>query len=78
MTEETARSFRLSEVAAGLLLWGLLVLCAWLYWPGLGGPAMLDDGVNLRVIYSLQESPEYLRDVVLGNSSGPLEDRCRC
>lgn len=72
MTEETARSFRLSEVAAGLLLWGLLVLCAWLYWPGLGGPAMLDDGVNLRVIYSLQESPEYLRDVVLGNSSGPL------
>ncbi|MCG3171085.1 MAG: hypothetical protein CALGDGBN_02659 [Pseudomonadales bacterium] len=61
-----------SELLTGCLLWLMLAVCAWLYWPGLDGPPLLDDGVNLRVIYSIDERPEYLADVVFGNKSGPL------
>ncbi len=61
-----------TDLPSGLMLWGVLCVCAWIYWPGLDGPPLLDDGANLRVIYSLEESPAYLADIVLGNKSGPL------
>jgi hypothetical protein len=56
-----------------LLVWGLaLLLCGWVYSPGLDGPAFLDDAVNLRVLDKLDERPELIFDVVKGNASGPL------
>ena len=60
------------EWLAGLLLWVALLCTAWIYWPGLNGPSLLDDGANLRGLQSLQESSSYTEDVVRGNSSGPL------
>lgn len=59
-------------VAVGVLWWGLLGVCAWLYWPGLVGPFLLDDGANLRHLESLDTSAHYLGDVVQGNIAGPL------
>jgi hypothetical protein len=57
----------------GLLAWcALLLLCTWIYWPGLAGPTVLDDAVNLRVLERLQDNPEFLTDVVSGNRSGPF------
>jgi hypothetical protein len=54
-------------------LWGLLLgLCLWIYWPGLSGPSLLDDGANLVTLEQLDESPFLLQSVVLGNTSGPL------
>lgn len=61
-----------AQLLSGVLLWLSLAVCAWVYWPGLDGPALLDDGANLRVVYSLDESPEYLSDIVFGNRAGPL------
>lgn len=49
-----------------------LLAVAWLYWPGLHGPQLLDDGSNLRALSVLEESDSYWVDVVLGNSSGLL------
>lgn len=52
----------------------LLGLTAWLYWPGLSGPLLLDDLVNLQAlgqgggVHNL----ESLQRFVLGNGSGPL------
>jgi hypothetical protein len=55
------------------LLWLLaLALCAWIYWPGLSGPPLLDDETNLRPLQLLNEQPELIADVVAGNLSGPL------
>ena len=59
-------------VDVGLALWLLLTVCVWIYWPGLDGPPLLDDGANLREIYSLDESRDYLFDLVFGNRAGPL------
>lgn len=57
------------------LLLGVLVFAGWLYWPGLSGPWLLDDEMNLG---RLQAAPagslgaaEY-RDIIFGNQSGPL------
>lgn len=61
-----------AELLAGLLLWTALLGAAWVYWPGLDGPSLLDDGVNLRGLESLQESSDYIIDVIRGNASGPL------
>lgn len=60
------------QLVAGAGWWCLLVVCAWLYWPGLQGPFILDDGVNLRHLGSLDDSSAYLGDIVSGNTSGPL------
>lgn len=49
-----------------------MTFCAWLYWPGIHGPFMLDDNVNLRHLESLDTSAQYLGDIVKGNVSGPL------
>ncbi|MEM1114305.1 MAG: hypothetical protein AAGI11_20495 [Pseudomonadota bacterium] len=54
------------------LAWCLLLgVVAWVYWPGLDGPPILDDASNLRVLSKIDEDPSYARDVVLGNNSGP-------
>lgn len=54
-------------------VWGLvLALCLWIYWPGLAGPSLLDDGLNLTALETLEDSPFLLESVVLGNNSGPL------
>jgi hypothetical protein len=63
------------RVAAALpaLLFALLaVACLWLYWPGTSGPSVLDDGSNLRALDNLEESRDFLSDVVRSNDSGPL------
>ena len=38
----------------GVLLWGLLILTAAIYWPGLGGPLLLDDYANLEPLVRMQ------------------------
>ena len=63
---------RQRQLAGGIVWWGLLALCAWLYWPGLHGPFLLDDAVNLRHLESLDTSAGYLGDIIAGNISGPL------
>jgi len=50
----------------------LVALTGWLYWPGLQGPSLLDDGVNLGSLESLDDNPHYWWDVVRGNGSGLL------
>ena len=48
----------------------LLVVTAWAYWPGLYGPALLDDAVNLRPLNQLEQNADYAADVIRGNRSG--------
>ena len=50
----------------------MLAFCAWIYQPGLAGPSVLDDGVNLRVLDKLQLSTDLQVDIVSMNKSGPL------
>ncbi len=61
---------------AALLLWPAWVMVAlltvWVYWPGLQGPAMLDDRANLRVLAEIDDDAAYARDIVLGNHSSTV------
>lgn len=50
----------------------LLALTAWIYWPGVTGPELLDDRSSILVIGDLQENPDLAWDFVLGDSSGLL------
>jgi hypothetical protein len=50
----------------------LAALVAWVYWPGLAGPPMLDDRANLAVLADIDDDPAYLADIVLGNHSSSL------
>jgi hypothetical protein len=56
-----------------VLLWPAWLVTAlvtvWVYWPGLQGPAMLDDRANLVVLAEIEDDPAYVRDIVLGNHS---------
>jgi len=52
------------------LLW--LAVVSWAYWPGLGGPSLLDDHENLKSLQRLEQSSAYWPDVIAGNRSGPL------
>jgi hypothetical protein len=55
-----------------MLCWlAALFLCCWMYWPGLDGPTIFDDGPNLLVLDILDESPSQAIDIVVGNGSGP-------
>lgn len=56
----------------GLGLWLCLALCAWVYWPGLAGPFLLDDRINLQGLDILQDGASFTPDVVRENASGPL------
>jgi hypothetical protein len=56
----------------GALILGslLLVLTAWIYWPGISGPELLDDRSSVMVIGDLHSNPERALDVVFGDRSG--------
>lgn len=58
-----------------VLLLGVLVFAGWLYWPGLSGPWLLDDEMNLGGLQSAPagslEAVDY-RAIIFGNQSGPL------
>jgi hypothetical protein len=56
----------------GLGLWLCLALCGWIYSPGLAGPFLLDDRINLAGLDVLQDGAGLMPDVVWGNASGPL------
>ena len=59
------------EHFGGALLWGLvLLLAAWVYWPGLDGPYVFDDWSNLQEVAQAR-SVESALEVTLGNQSGP-------
>lgn len=60
------------QTLPGLGLWISLAVCWWMYSPGLSGPFLLDDMVNLEGLAVLQQGVEYTSDAVRGNTSGPL------
>jgi len=53
---------------------GLLLpaFAAWVYWPGIAGPELLDDRSSVMVLDELGERPELAWDYILGDRSGPL------
>lgn len=54
------------------LCWlAIMFICCWIYWPGLDGPAIFDDGANLRVLELLEDDASQAGDVIWGNDSGP-------
>ena len=58
---------------ASLCLWiVVLAVTAWLYIPGVDGPAMLDDRARFTVLDELDSHPEYALDYILGDKAGPL------
>lgn len=64
-------SFLLTGRAAMPFWWAaMLLLTAWAYWPGLGGPMLLDDYANLRPLQRLELNQDFATDIVLGNISG--------
>ncbi len=48
----------------GVLLWGLLMLTAAVYWPGLAGPLLLDDLGNLESLIDMQSGALAWHEVV--------------
>lgn len=60
------------DILVALAFWLILAFVAWIYWPGLTGPSVFDDGVNLMPLSSIDENLLYYRDIVFENKSGPL------
>jgi hypothetical protein len=54
---------------AGFLL---CLLVAWIYWPGITGPELLDDRSSVLVIEDLHDQEDRALDFVFGDSSGML------
>jgi tetratricopeptide (TPR) repeat protein len=52
-----------------VLLCGLLVLTAAVYWPGLGGPLLLDDHENLEPLFGMQAGAVTWQEVLAGRAS---------
>lgn len=50
----------------------LLLFTAWVYWPGLSGPILLDDPANLERVQALASEEGFAIDVLTDNASGPL------
>ncbi|TDJ19971.1 MAG: hypothetical protein E2O65_02960 [Gammaproteobacteria bacterium] len=50
----------------GALLWGLLMLTAAVYWPGLQGPVLLDDFENLESLIDMQSGALAWHEVLGG------------
>ena len=65
----TERVRTLASMALAALL---LLLAAWIYWPGQTGPSLLDDATSVLVMGDLKEQPELAWDYVTGDASGPL------
>jgi len=53
-----------------LLVFAILLLTLFVYWPGLAGPLLFDDNDNLRPIAAWLEGRVGLWPVVFGNESG--------
>lgn len=66
------RAARWAQVGVLSLMACCLALTAWIYWPGIEGPSMLDDRSSVMVIADLKESPELAMDYVFGDRSGKL------
>lgn len=61
------------NAAAALALALLILLCtAWIYWPGVSGPVLLDDRSSVLVIGDLKRHPERAFDYIFGDKSGYL------
>ena len=58
--------------SGAILLMMLAVFAAWIYWPGITGPALLDDRSSVMVITGLKAQPELALDYIFGDSSGLL------
>ena len=59
------------ERAAPAVVWVLLMaLVTWAYIPGLDGPMLLDDFVNLRPLERLELDSDFSADIIAGNRSG--------
>lgn len=56
----------------GISLAIILLLSFWVYFPGVDGPALLDDYSSLGALGNLSSAPEQAWDYVLGDNSGPL------
>jgi hypothetical protein len=54
----------------GLLLWGLLLVTAAIYWPGLNGPLVLDDFENLEPFAGIQSGALGWDEVLSANAIG--------
>ncbi len=50
----------------GVLAWGLLMLTAAVYWPGLQGPVLLDDIANLESLIDMQSGALAWHEVLGG------------
>ena len=55
-----------------LLMLVLSAVVAWIYWPGVTGPELLDDRSSVMVIEGLKAQPELALDYIFGDSSGLL------
>lgn len=53
-----------------LLLGLVLSLAAWMYWPGISGPDLLDDRTSIGVLKALEGNPDQALDFVFGDKSG--------
>ena len=54
------------------LVSGLLFAGAWLYWPGVTGPDLLDDRTSVMVGGDLSANPDEIMDFIFGDTSGLL------
>jgi hypothetical protein len=61
-----------ASLSAWLLFAVIWSVTAWLYWPGVTGPELLDDRSSVLVIDGLDERPERALDYVFGDRSGAL------
>lgn len=64
---------RLPVSLPALLLPLLLAATAAAYWPGLGGPLLLDDLSNLSVLVDYEAGRASARDVITGHGAHPLQ-----
>lgn len=55
-----------------LLAYALILATLALYWPGLRGPFLLDDGANLGALQSWLDGQSSALEVMFGNASGRL------
>lgn len=53
-----------------LLMGFVLSVTAWVYWPGISGPELLDDRTSIAVLQELGGNPERALDYVWGDKSG--------
>tara|TARA_R100001509_G_scaffold145098_4_gene101619 strand:+ start:1942 stop:3840 length:1899 start_codon:yes stop_codon:yes gene_type:complete len=56
----------------GMALALVLLVTFWAYWPGVSGPALLDDFSSLEKLEALSDSSSLAMDYILGERSGPL------